>query len=316
MKTCAIVIGSFLLVLSGSAASQGCCTAGVSGQGGIDRGVQRQGLFTLTMGYQSATLDRTYQARELIPDPQNRVADASFLTVQAEYGLAPRVSVLASYSYSAKSRELTATKGQGSSLETEVASYRATGWGDLLLLAKYDLIGPTLLMPYEMSLGGGALLPTGSTNEEREGTRLSQDLQPGLGSPSLLLWFFSAMKVQDPGLSFSATGSYRYAGTNLDGYRVGDELVMTIGAEWAINQDFGIILPVRARFLRKDFSNRRVLSGTGGTYWDLMPALVYYEGNAVARVFGSLPIYRNVSGIQMTPGLGIGAEVSYTIDLQ
>jgi hypothetical protein len=312
----AVAIGVLLSVLSASASGQGCCTAGVSGQGGIDRGVQRTGLLSLTANYQSLTLDRTYETRELIPDPQNRIADASFLTVQAEYGLVPGVSVLASYSYSAKSRELTATRGQGSSMETEVASYRASGWGDLLLLAKYDLIGPTLLTPFEFSLGGGALLPTGSTNEEREGTRLSQDLQPGSGTPSLLLWFFSGMKVRDPGLSFSVTGSYRYAGTNLDGYRAGDEIVMTLGAELAINQNFGVSLPVRGRFQKKDFSNRRVLSGTGGTFWDLMPALIYYEGNAVARVFGSLPLYRNVSGIQMTPGFGIGAEVSYAITLK
>jgi hypothetical protein len=183
MKTNAIVIGFLLLVLSDSASCQGCCTAGVSGQGGIDRGVQRAGLLFLTANYQSFPLDRTYQARELIPDPQHRTADASFLTVQAEYGLAPGVSVLGSYSYSAKSRELTATRGQGSSLETEVASYRASGWGDLLLLAKYQLIGPTLFIPVELSLGGGALLPTGSTSEEREGARLSQDLQPGFGIP-------------------------------------------------------------------------------------------------------------------------------------
>ena len=160
------------------------------------------------------------------------------------------------------------------------------------------------------------MLPTGSTTEQREGTQLSQDLQPGFGTPSLLLWLFSGAKWPEESLSFFLTGIYRYAGTNLDGYRVGDELVVTLGAEWAINQNFAVSLPVRGRFQRKDFSNRRVLSGTGGTYWDLMPALVYYEGIAVARVFGSVPLYRNVSGIQMTPGFGIGAEVSLAIELR
>jgi hypothetical protein len=315
MITKALVTGVVLSILSASASGQGCCTAGVSGQGGIDRGVQREGVLSLTANYQSFPLDRTYQARERIPDPQNRIADASFLTFQAEYGLAPRVSVLASYSYSAKVRELTATRGQGSSLETEVATYRASGWGDLLLLAKYDLIGPTLLVPFEVALGGGAMLPTGSTSEERNGAQLSQDLQPGFGTPSLLLWFFSGMKLHDPGLSFSLTGSYRYAGTNLDGYRIGDELIAALGAGWAIDQHFALLLPLRGRFQRKDFSNRRVLSGTGGTYWDLLPAVIYGEGNAVARVFASVPLYRNVAGIQMTPGFGIGAEVSYAIDL-
>jgi hypothetical protein len=274
------------------------------------------GRLTLSLNYQYVSIDRTFQGGDLIPDPQDRTASAAFLTLQAEYGLAPKVSILASYAYSDKCRKIRATGIRNSGLETEVTEYRGSGWGDLLLLAKYSLMSPTLISPMEVSIGGGAFLPTGSSSEGRDGTQLSQDLQPGFGTPSLLLWTFGSTRIPEHDLSFFISASYRYSGTNLDGYRVGDEMTATFSVAWTLNENFSIGVPARGRFQRKDFSNKRVLSGTGGTYWELMPEIEYYEGNAIARVFSSVPVFRSVSGIQLVPSLGIGAELSLAFDFR
>ncbi|MCK5571377.1 MAG: hypothetical protein KAJ12_01390, partial [Bacteroidetes bacterium] len=64
----------------------------------------------------------------------------------------------------------------------------ASGIGDVTFMAKYQVVTPTILSHVEFAIGAGGTLPTGSFTEEREGTQLSIDLQPGTGAPALLGW--------------------------------------------------------------------------------------------------------------------------------
>jgi hypothetical protein len=58
----------------------------------------------------------------------------------------------------------------------------------------------------------------------------------------------------------------------------------------------------------------RIQSGTGGTYYDFMPGIGYQEGRSSVRVFGQLPLYRNVRGIQLTLAHMFGLQFTYRVE--
>lgn len=292
---------------------QGCCTVGASSLGGLESGVQAFRTLTAGLNYQFNSVTRAFQERERIDDPLRRVASVSYLTFQMELGLAPSVSLLVSFPYSDKWREITVHTGTG---DQETASFRGSGAGDVTVLAKYQLISPGIISPFEFAVGGGASLPTGSFTQEQNGSQLSIDLQPGSGAVSVIGWVFALRSFPSLGITVSAAGQYRYSGTNFDGYRLGDELVVNAGGEYQLTSYLRTALHLRTRIAGQDYANRRVLNATGGTYYDLMPGVTYTEGPSVVRAFGQLPLYRNVRGIQLTLSYLLGMEYRYTFDFR
>lgn len=293
---------------------QGCCTVGASSLGGLETGIRAEGSLSLALGYQSSTLTVAYRGTEKIADPLRRTADVRYLTLQLEYGLLSRVSVLASINYSDKARELTVRTGSGSSTIERTASFRGRGVGDLLVVVKYSLLKPTIIQPTGIAVGFGASLPTGSFTQEQNGSQLSIDLQPGTGAVAVLGWLLASHALPEPGLQFFLATTYRYSGTNFDGYRIGDEIIVTLLAEKSIAENYSAFLALRSRFAEKDFAGRRFLVGTGGTYHDLMPGVGYVDGPSSLRLYGQLPLYRNVRGIQMTPAYTVGLQFSYQFE--
>jgi hypothetical protein len=318
MKLSAAILATICLaaVATDQSEAQGCCTVGASSIGGFESGIQPYQTLSAAINYQYNSVTEAFQGRNRLEDPLRRTADVAYFSIQLEYGLQPKLSLLASLYYSDKSRELTVTSGTGNERFPEAASFSGSGVGDLVLLAKYQLISPSILSPFGFYIGGGASLPTGSFTKEQNGSQLSIDLQPGTGATALIGWAHAMRSFPELGLSFFATGSYRYAGTNLDSYRIGDEILANLGAEYGLSQNFVGSVILRVRFAQKDYSEGRFLIGTGGTYYDLMPGITYIDGPSSARIFGQLPVYRNVRGIQLTLTYLLGFEYRYVFDFR
>lgn len=292
--------------------AQGCCTVGASSLGGIESGVQKYRTLSFGLNYQFNSLTRAYQETDKIEDPLRRTASVSYFNLHLEYGLQPKLSLFVTIPFSDKSREIT-VKNVNSGF-TETAKFTTSGIGDLTVLAKYQLIAPSIPSPFELAAGGGVSLPTGSFTKEQNNSQLSIDLQPGTGATTLIAWGFAMRSFPEQGIRFFATATYRYAGTNFDGYRIGDEFVVGLGGEYNLNEHFTGSLHLRSRFASLDYANRRTLNATGGTYHDIMPSISYIDGPSHARVFSQLPIYRNVRGIQLTLAYLLGFEYAYTFD--
>ncbi len=270
-------------------------------------------MLTLGLNYQFNSLTHAYNERMRIDDPLQRTASVSYFTLFAEYGIAPRVSVLATLGFSDKSREITVRNSITGFNET--SKFEASGINDALLFVKYQLVPVSITAPFGMAAGVGASLPTGSYTKERNGVQLSIDLQPGTGAPALYGWVHATRFFPYAGIEVMGALTYKYSASNLDGYRIGDEFLLVLGGEYRLDDHFGILLQMRSRFAMQDFANRRVLSATGGTYHDLLPSLTYRDGASFVRVFGQLPVYRNVRGIQLALTYLLGLEYSYSLDL-
>lgn len=307
---------SLLLLLVGLNSlilAQGCCTAGSSTFGGLERGVSNYGNLNIGFGYVRNGLNSTYNGTEEIADPLNRAASVASFNFEFEYGLAERVSVLISGAYVIKNRETTVRSNETN--ETEVISFEGQGISDIIILGKYEIITPDVISPLGLALGGGIKLPVGSYTEEVDGTRLAIDLQPGTGSTDVLLWGNFSLGFLPLPFSISANALYRYAGSNLEGYRFSDEIIFAVGGEYHFTDYLTFSLSGRARFANEDFWGGRFLPSTGGSYYDIIPSVIYSEGLYSLKVFYQAPLYRNVEGIQLTTNNLIGVELLFGLNL-
>jgi len=293
--------------------AQGCCTAGANTFGGLERGISKKGNLQIGTSFLHTTLNSTFNGREEISDPLNRTSSVSSFNLELEYGISEKVSVLISSTYVIKNRETTVRSNLDNS--KEVISFDGKGIGDVIILGKYEIITPSILSPLGLTLGGGVKLPVGSYTQAVDDTRLAIDLQPGTGSTDVLLWGNFYKGFQPIGLAFFISTLYRYAGSNLDGYRFGDEFIFSLGSEYYFTDYLTFSLSARGRFADEDYWGGRFLPSTGGTYYDLLPALIYSEGSYNLKVFYQTPIYRHVQGIQLTSSSIIGVELLFNFNL-
>ena len=307
-----LVLTVLLLLSNIQIFSQACCTVGTSISNGGERGILPVNTLSTAINFQHNVLNTAYEASIVIDDPLNRKSTVSNFNLEIEYGLVNKVSLLFILPYTNRTRETTVTNIETNT--AEVVTFTGDGFGDIIILGKYEIVTPSILSPLGLAVGGGVKLPTGSFEEENSGTRLSIDLQPGTGAADLLLWGHFLYGLPSISMSFNANFLYRYAGVNLDSYRYGDEFLTSINGSYAFADFIALNLQLRGRFAEKDYWNGRFLPSTGGSYIDLTPSLIYYEGSFALRVFVLVPIYRNVQGIQLAVNNLLGTEISYNFD--
>lgn len=293
--------------------AQGCCTAGSSTFGGLERGTTNYGNLNLSLSFIHNGLNTTYNERTEITDPLNRTASVSSFNIEFEYGLAERVSILIIGGYVVKNRETTVTSNETN--DREVISFKGKGISDITILGKYEIVSPDIVSAFGLAIGGGVKLPVGSYTQEKDGSTLAIDLQPGTGSTDVLLWGNVYKGFLPLNFSFFGNILYRYAGSNLNIYRFGDEFVFSFNGEYYFTTYLTASLSLRGRFARQDFWGGRFLPSTGGTYYDLVPSLVYTESLFTLKLFYVTPVYRNVQGIQLTTSSTIGIEFLYSFNL-
>ncbi|MGH7450793.1 MAG: transporter, partial [bacterium] len=257
---------------------------------------------SISVNYQHTHLGNAFESERKIDDPLDRKANVQIFGFEAEYGLTTNVTLLLNLNYVIRNRELTARNTLGN--VTQRLKVEGDGFGDPALMIKYLAIAPSLTRPFELALGGGAKLPIGDYRQERNGARLPIDLQPSTGAIDLLSWLYASYNLPRHHLRFNIHGLYRYAGVNFDGYKFGDELIVSTRTEYSPRDYLTVALSARGRFAKQDYSNRRVLQATGSSAWYIEPAVSYFEKNSTFRIFGQIPVYQNVRSIQLTPQLG------------
>jgi hypothetical protein len=315
MKIIFLLTVGFLLSITsnGKVFAQGCCTAGSSTFGGLERGIAKTGSLNLGISFIENSLSATYNQSEQIPDPLNREASVSSFNLELEFGLSEKVSLLIIAGYVLKNRETSVRSNVTN--ETEVVSFKGKGIGDITVLGKYELISPTILSSFGVAIGGGVKIPVGSFTEERDGSKLAIDLQPGTGSTDVLLWGNLYKGFQPLSFSLFANVLYRYAGFNSDNYRFGDEFIYSLNGEYYFTEYITLSLSMRGRIAEKDFWGGRFLPSTGGTYYDVLPSLIYSQKEYSLKIFYQAPVYRNVKGIQLTTSSILGAELLFNFSL-
>ncbi|MEL6986699.1 MAG: hypothetical protein AAGK97_02625 [Bacteroidota bacterium] len=194
------------------------------------------------------------------------------------------------------------------------------GISDLVFLGQVNLVQEKKV---SLDFGLGIKLPTGSNEVLRaNGVLLAADLQPGTGSWDFIPSFqFQVKKIFGPFWDYNFFSSFRMT-TNADRLN---------GTQ---KYQFGNALNIRTGFYRKfflfeQFSQAQFLFGirssgfdktngfetpnTGGFWINFIPQLsTNFNKEFTIRLFGELPIYRSLSGTQLTTSYRLGLNLSYS----
>jgi len=186
MHKSVLLLTIIIIVFSFEITPQACCTVGTSVSSGVERSVIKHRNLSAALSFQHNILNNAYQGTIKIEDPLNRKSTVSDFIVELEYGLSERVSVLLLGGYTNKSRTTTISDPEIINSSEEI-TFTGNGFTDIVILGKYEIVVPDIILPLGATIGAGAKLPTGIYQLEENGTRLSIDLQPGTGATDLLL---------------------------------------------------------------------------------------------------------------------------------
>ncbi|MCZ6702668.1 MAG: hypothetical protein O6940_06460, partial [Ignavibacteria bacterium] len=121
---------------------QACCTVGTSIANGGERGAIPVNTLSTSLSIQHNILNTAYQSSQQVDDPLNRKSTVTNINLELEYGLVNRVSILIILPYTNRTRETNVTDSETN--DTEVISFTGQGFGDIILLGKYEIITPSI----------------------------------------------------------------------------------------------------------------------------------------------------------------------------
>ena len=313
----AIAIGLAVLLAAASADSFACSTCGCT----LNADWATQGLTSRTgvtadLRYDFFNQDdlrsgtgRVDRAALALPNDQeiqqqtvNRNA-----TLTLDYGLTSDWGVTLTLPWLER-RHTTIAEG-----DTDISSSRSNSLGDVRLVARYT--GFSEAQDWGLQLG--LKLPTGDSHGvnfdagPQQGEMLDRGLQPGTGSTDLLLGAFR-FGAFGPQLEWFSQALLQLPVAHESAFRPGNALNASAGLRYRL----GAVVP-QAQF------NARVEKRESGPLADQPNSgstLVYFSPGATWNVaertsvylFGQVPVYQRVNGLQLEPKWSASAGVHYT----
>jgi hypothetical protein len=316
MKRLLLII-SLLIIVVTNLKGQACCSAGSPLLGSLDIASSADGELQIGITYEFNSLQDVYAGTERLDDDLRERNVNSFI-LEANYGLSPKISLSALFTFINQNRNTSTYENISSSLNT-------SGLSDGIILVKYNFIPLTLVDQIELSLGAGVKLPIGNATLRSDGILIPADMQPGTGSWDGVLWgYFSKGFVPIIPLNVFINASYRFNGTNnrfgesfQQGYTFGNELFINLGAGYRTNTFFDLTLMFRFRNTQPDNFDEGTLPNTGGSWLYLVPGINgKINDNFTARLSGQIPLYRDLTGTQLTTTYTASLGLFYNINLK
>jgi len=312
-----IYLIALLLLITAELLPQACCSAGSPLLGSLDISSASQGELQVGLTYELNSLQDVYAGTVRLDDDLRERRVNSFL-LEANYGLTGRISLTALFTFINQSRNISSYGDLSSRLNTG-------GLSDGIILVKYNFIPLSLIDQIELTLGAGAKLPIGNSTLRSDGILVPADMQPGTGSWDGVLWgYFSKGFVPALPLNVFLNVSYRLNGTNnrfgdsfQQGYTFGNELFVNLGAGYRTDTFFDFTLMLRFRNTTPDKFDGGQLPNTGGNWLYLVPGVNgKISDHFTARLSGQIPLYRDLTGTQLTTTYSASIGLFYSINLK
>ncbi len=290
---------------------QACCSAGTPMLGSLETSTTSRNNLQLNLTYDYNTLQSVFEGSTQIDDDTRERVTNSVL-FETTYGLTDKFTLTGLFSFINQRRIITTPSGSENLLFS-------SGFGDALLLLKYELISQTILNQRQLAIGLGPKIPTGASDVTQNGILLPADMQPGSGSWDFVFWsYYSEGYMPDLPLNIFISASYklntsnnRFANSDA-GYKFGNEFVSSIGAGYRTDSFFDCSLAFRFRSTTVDQFGKESVPNTGGIWLYAVPGLnIKLMDNLVARFTGQIPIYRNLEGTQLTTTYTLSASFFY-----
>lgn len=308
-----IIVILALIGLPAALWAQACCSGGTPLAGNI-------GLRPISVGdlYFDLTYDYNTQRSLLsgseVLDDNRRARNTNALLLRGSYGLTDKLAVTGMVSWINEIENVEAFAGDN--------RFSATGIGDALLIAQYNLIQKQFV---NLLFGTGVKFPLGRTDirDPETGLLLNPDLQPGSGSWDLILSArFEKQHVWKDNLTFIAELTSRL---NTEADRFEGQQAYQFGREYRLNIGFRdrylvghLLIDPTLNFLYRrseaDQVRGSTVPNTGGHWVHMTPGVNWQTTPAftVGAAVG-IPLYRNLTGTQLTTTNRFTLTLSYQI---
>ncbi len=309
-----IFIGLVILQFSSLTTwGQTCCSGGVPLSGNLGMPVADKHSWQFALTYDVNVLKTLKVGTEKL-DEKNRQRITHSIMLEAGYSFSQRFSADLFLPFVRQERKII-SPGLGNDFQN------TNGLGDMVLLFKYNLLykGPLV-----WTIGIGPKFPTGATDIRHNGLLLGADLQPGSGAWDGVLWTYLVHQIRSrKSMSVTLMSSYRHTGIN-ENFR--------LNQSYKFGQDFQVIggigdrillgkmlidpsLSFRYRKALQDEAGGSEIPNTGGEWVFINPMIAINISNQFSINFGvELPLYANITGIQLTPTYRITTGIYYILN--
>jgi hypothetical protein len=305
-----------LIFVSTSLKGQACCSAGSPLLGSLEVSTVYSGELQIGLTYELNVLKDVYSGSTRLDDDFRERTVNSFI-LEANYGISDRISVSTLFTFINQSRNISTYGNLSSNLNT-------SGLSDGILLLKYNIIPLDFANQFELSVGGGIKLPIGNSTLRSDGILIPAHMQSGSGSWDGILWGYASKGFMPiiP-LNIFLNVSYRANGTNnrfgesfQQRYSFGNELFINLGAGYRTDTFFDFTFILRYRNTTKDNFDGAEVPNTSGNWLYLVPGINgKLSDQFTVRLSGQLPVYRNLSGTQLTTSYSASLGIFYNINL-
>ena len=301
--------------IGNNAKAQTCCSAGAPLTSVFQIAQEDKKVLRTKLKYTYRSINRLVENSEvLVNDPRSRLGNN--LLLKADYTLSNKFAISLVLPYVFQSRT------------TFSEEQTSDGFGDVLLVGQYQ---KKIKEEYTLSFSLGLKLPTGRVNQlSSRGVFLSPDMQSGTGTYDFLFGVnFGKRHFLIKNMSFYTNILYRKNTTNENfgqvgnsggrSFKFGDELIFD--ATLAHQQIWGtwFATPYVNLQYRTSQANREQgqESPNSGGEWLNAQAGLQLAPNAVYdfKIYGQVPIYQELNGLQITTDFEVGIEFNYKFNL-
>ncbi len=308
-----LIIG-ILFLLTIKASSQSCCSGGtpLTGNLGIQNLDKQQ--WYLRLSYDYNYLNTLISEDKILPNNTRNRTTQSIL-FQSSYGITSKLAISTLFSYVQEQQETFIFNGSSNKVSQ-------TGFGDAFILLQYNVLSN---LRRELIFTFGPKIPLGKTNaRDKQAILLPPDLQPGSGSWDYVagVSYRQLHILEIPKFNIQFSSGFKYSGKSSrfegdEGYRFGNEFISSLG----LSKGFLIAkisltpsLQLTYRHTQPDEIDSFKLPSTGGDWFNLNPGLSINPINDLEILMSAeIPIYRNLSGTQLTTSYRLNVGLSYKL---
>lgn len=242
----------------------------------------------------------------------------NYLTLGVDYSSSRDWGVNVQVPYIDRKHSTLGTASDGSTGGPGGGQYdsHTSSFGDIRVVGRYQGFTPTC----KFGILYGLKLPTGSFTNMGTSTDptspgpvpIDRGLQPGTGTTDVILGAYYADGLNQ-NWDYFTQALYQKALDSRNDYRPGDGTNLNVGLRYAGIPNVGPVLQLNYRYVQHDIGSNADQISTGGVLLYISPGISVSINQQVSiYAFYQLPLYQDVSGVQLAPRYTASVGVRYS----